>query len=176
MIASCSTFTRTTQKEHCTRIRTAAPIALVAATALAGSLLATAAPATAAAHKGGLHFGAIQYDGPGKDDRTNKSLNAEWVNIHNNSKQKVQLKGYKVKDNTGFTYTFGSYTIGAGKTVKLRTGKGKNVSGTVHWNRGSYVWNNTGDKARLIKPNGKLQASCSWGKSTPKNKGLKNCH
>lgn len=54
------------------------------------------------------------------------------------------------------------HQIGAGKTVKLRTGKGKNVSGTVHWNRGSYVWNNTGDAARLIKPNGKLQDSCSW--------------
>ncbi|MEV6473141.1 lamin tail domain-containing protein [Streptomyces sp. NPDC051657] len=158
------------------RIRTAAPIGLAAATALAGSLLATAAPATAAAHQGGLHFGTVQYDGPGKDNRTKKSLNAEWVNIHNNGKKKVQLKGFKVKDNTGYTYTFGSYTIGAGKTVKLRTGKGKNVSGTVHWNRGSYVWNNTGDKARLIKPNGKLQDSCSWKKSTKANKGVKNCH
>ncbi|NEE61197.1 lamin tail domain-containing protein, partial [Streptomyces sp. SID8455] len=100
----------------------------------------------------------------------------EWVNIHNNGKKKVQLKGFTVKDNTGYTYTFDSYTIGAGKTVKVRTGKGKNVSGTVHWNRGSYVWNNTGDKARLIKPNGKLQDSCSWKKSTSANKGIKNCH
>ncbi|CAM5438305.1 hypothetical protein SMICM304S_09751 [Streptomyces microflavus] len=100
------------------RIRTAAPIALAAATAMAGSLLATAAPASAAAHQGGLHFGTIQYDGPGKDDRSKKSLNAEWVNIHNNGKKKVQLKGFTVKDNTGYTYTFGSYTIGAGKTVK----------------------------------------------------------
>ncbi|NEE06650.1 lamin tail domain-containing protein, partial [Streptomyces sp. SID7499] len=66
------------------RIRTATPIALAAATALAGSLLATAAPASAAAHQGGLHFGFVQYDGPGKDNRSTKSLNAEWVNIHNN--------------------------------------------------------------------------------------------
>lgn len=35
------------------------------------------------------------------------------------------------------------------------------------------MWNNTGDKARLIKPNGKLQDSCSWTKA---GKGTKNCH
>ncbi|MES9505334.1 lamin tail domain-containing protein [Streptomyces sp. NPDC000609] len=154
------------------RIRTAAPLALAATTALAGSLLVVA-PASAAAHQGGLHLGKIQYDSPGKDTRSNASLNAEWVDIHNNGKSKLQLKGYKLKDNTGYTYTFGSHTIGAGKTVKVHTGRGKNTSSNVYWNRGSYVWNNTGDKARLIKPNGKLQDSCSWTKSS---KGTKNCH
>ncbi|MFJ9677193.1 lamin tail domain-containing protein [Streptomyces sp. NPDC101194] len=154
------------------RIPTAAPLALAAATALTGSLLLTA-PASAASHQGGLHLGRIQYDSPGKDTRTNASLNAEWVDIHNNGKSKLQLKGYKLKDDTGYTYTFGSYTVGAGKTVKVHTGKGRNGSGHVYWNRGSYVWNNTGDKARLIKPSGKLQDSCSWTRS---DKGVKNCH
>ncbi|MFJ4960898.1 lamin tail domain-containing protein [Streptomyces sp. NPDC088729] len=157
------------------RIRTAVPIALTAATALAGSLLA-AAPVSAAGHQGGLHLGTVQYDGPGKDDRSKRSLNAEWVDIHNNGRKKLQLKGLKLKDDTGYTYTFGSYTIGAGKTVRVRTGKGGNGSGTVYWNRGSYVWNNTGDKARLIKPGGKLLDSCSWKRSTSANKGVKSCH
>lgn len=154
------------------RIRTAAPLALAAATALVSSLL-VAAPASAASHQGGLHLGKIQYDSPGKDNRSNTSLNAEWVDIHNNGRSKLQLKGYKLKDNNGYTYTFGSYTIAAGKTVKVHTGRGRNASGNVYWNRGSYVWNNTGDKARLIKPNGKLQDSCSWTKAS---KGTKNCH
>ncbi|MFJ6013229.1 lamin tail domain-containing protein [Streptomyces sp. NPDC092952] len=154
------------------RIRSTAPLALAAVTALAGSLL-LAAPASAAKHKGGLHLGKIQYDSPGKDNRSNASLNAEWVDIHNNGKTKLQLKGYKLKDNTGYTYTFGSHTVGAGKTVRVHTGKGKNTSGHVYWNRGSYVWNNTGDKARLIKPSAKLLDSCSWTKA---NKGTKNCH
>ncbi|MFJ2894848.1 lamin tail domain-containing protein [Streptomyces sp. NPDC087218] len=154
------------------RIRVAAPLALAAATALAGPLFVTA-PASAAPHQAGLHLGKIQYDSPGKDNRSNTSLNAEWVDIHNNGRSKLQLKGYKLKDDTGYTYTFGSYTIGAGKTVKVHTGRGKNASGHVYWNRGSYVWNNTGDKARLIKPNGKLQDSCSWTRSS---KGTKNCH
>ncbi|MEV7405069.1 lamin tail domain-containing protein [Streptomyces sp. NPDC091267] len=154
------------------RIRTAAPLALAAATALAGSLL-VAAPASAATHQSGVHLGKIQFDSPGKDTRSNASLNAEWVEIHNNTKAKVQLKGYKLKDNTGYTYTFPSYNISAGKTVKVHTGSARISSGHVYWNRGSYVWNNTGDKARLIKPNGTQLDSCSWTKSST---GTKNCH
>ncbi|MGX1482904.1 hypothetical protein RKD45_001980 [Streptomyces griseus] len=153
------------------RIRTAAPLALAAATALAGSLLASA-PASAASHQGGLHLGKIQYDSPGKDTRTNTSLNAEYVDIHNNGKAKLQLKGYKLKDGTGYAYTFPSFTVAAGKTVRVHTGKGKNSGTHVYWNRGSYVWNNTGDKARLIKPSGTLRDSCSWGKGN----GVKVCH
>ncbi|MEU0128773.1 MULTISPECIES: lamin tail domain-containing protein [unclassified Streptomyces] len=153
------------------RIRTAAPLALAAATALAGSLLATA-PASAASHQGGLHLGKIQYDSPGKDTRTNTSLNAEYVDIHNNGKSKLALKGYKLKDDTGYTYTFPAYTLGAGKTVRVHTGKGGNGGSHVYWNRGSYVWNNTGDKARLFKPGGTLLDSCSW----PKGSGVKVCH
>ncbi|MEV5156866.1 lamin tail domain-containing protein [Streptomyces sp. NPDC053728] len=152
-------------------IRTAAPLALAAATALAGSLLATA-PASAASHQGGLHLGKIQYDSPGKDTRTNTSLVAEYVDIHNNGKSALQLKGYKLKDNTGYTYTFPSFTVAAGKTVRVHTGKGRNSGAHVYGNRGSYVWNNTGDKARLVKPSGTLLDSCSWGKGT----GVKVCH
>ncbi|MFI7386706.1 lamin tail domain-containing protein [Streptomyces sp. NPDC049813] len=153
------------------RIRSAAPAALVAA-ALAGPLLAVA-PASAAAHQSGLHLGYIQYDSPGSDNRSNGSLNGEWVNIHNNSRSAVQLKGYKLKDNTGYTYTFGSYKIGAGKTVKVRTGKGANAAGVRYWGRGSYVWNNTGDKARLIKPSGAQLDSCSWSRL---GSGGVSCH
>ncbi|MFJ2769949.1 lamin tail domain-containing protein [Streptomyces sp. NPDC087300] len=155
------------------RIRTAAPAVLAAATLSVSLLAASPASAAAARHQGGLHLGYIQYDSPGRDTRSNSSLNAEWVNIHNSSRSAVQLKGYKLKDNTGYTYTFGSYKIGAGKTVKVRTGKGSNASGVRYWGRGSYVWNNTGDKARLLKPSGSLQDSCSWKRSDP---GHKSCH
>ncbi|MEV0123558.1 lamin tail domain-containing protein [Streptomyces sp. NPDC050703] len=153
------------------RIRTAAP-AVLTVTALSAALLA-ASPASAAGHQGGLHLGYIQYDSPGRDTRSNASLNAEWVNIHNNTRSPIQLKGYKLKDNTGYTYTFGSYKIGAGKTVKVRTGKGTNASGVRYWGRGSYVWNNTGDKARLVRPSGSLQDSCSWSRT---GSGHVSCH
>ncbi|MBW5426249.1 lamin tail domain-containing protein [Streptomyces sp. BG9H] len=155
------------------RIRTMAPAAL-AATALAVSLLA-ASPASAATarHQGGLHLGTIQYDSPGRDTRSNSSLNAEWVNIHNSTRSAIQLKGYQLKDDTGYTYTFGSYNIGAGKTVKVRTGKGTNASGVRYWGQSNYVWNNTSDKARLLKPSGSLQDSCAWSRG---DGGVKSCH
>ncbi|GHC66623.1 hypothetical protein GCM10010349_39400 [Streptomyces flavofungini] len=163
--------TGTSHTEHKLRIRSMAT-AVLAATAVAAPLL-VAAPASAAAHQGGLHLGFIQYDSPGRDTGSNSSLNAEWVNIHNNTRSAIQLKGYKLKDNTGYTYTFGSYKIGAGKTVKVRTGKGTNASGVRYWGRGSYVWNNTSDKARLLKPSGAHRDSCSW---TTRDHGTKNCH
>ncbi|GGO44830.1 MULTISPECIES: lamin tail domain-containing protein [Streptomyces] len=146
--------------------------AVLAATAVAAPLL-VASPATAAAHQGGLHLGFIQYDSPGRDTGSNSSLNGEWVNVHNNTRGAIQLKGYKLKDNTGYTYTFGSYKIGAGKTVKVRTGKGSNGAGYVFWGRAAYVWNNTSDKARLIKPSGSQLDSCSW---TTRDNGTRNCH
>ncbi|WSJ91120.1 lamin tail domain-containing protein [Streptomyces sp. NBC_01304] len=124
---------------------------------------ASAAPAAAPLHQSGLHLGYIHYDSRGSDTGSNSSLNDEWVNIHNSGSSAVQLKGYKLKDNTGYTYTFGSYRIGAGKTVKVRTGVGTNASGVVYWDRGWYVWNNTGDKARLIRPTGTQRDSCTWG-------------
>ncbi|MFE9660182.1 lamin tail domain-containing protein [Streptomyces sp. NPDC005955] len=153
------------------RIRSVIPV--VAALALAAPLLA-ATPAAAAPHQGGLHLGTIQYDSPGSDRPTTRSkLNAEWVNIHNSSRSAIQLKGYKLKDDTGYTYTFGSYKIGAGKTVKVRTGKGTNASGVRYWGRGNYVWNNDGDRARLLKPNGSRLDSCSWNRI---GSGTVSCH
>ncbi|MDG4863793.1 lamin tail domain-containing protein [Streptomyces sp. T-3] len=145
---------------------------VAAATALATGLAISPATSAETRHQSGLHLGYIQYDSPGSDTGSNSSLNAEWVNIHNSNSSSVQLKGYKLKDNTGYTYTFGSYRIGAGKTVKVRTGKGTNAPGVVYWGRAAYVWNNTGDKARLVKPTGTLRDSCSWGDGD----GTISCH
>ncbi|MGP4004699.1 lamin tail domain-containing protein [Streptomyces sp. 8N706] len=154
------------------RIRTAVPAALAAAVLLGTGATATAAT-TAASHQSGLHLGFIQYNSPGSDDRSNRSLNAEWVNIHNNTGSSIQLRGYVLKDDTGYRYTFPSYRIGAGKTVKVHTGKGSQSAGHVYWGRGAYVWNNTSDKARLYKPNGDLRDSCAW---TTRDNGTKQCH
>ncbi|MEU2558223.1 lamin tail domain-containing protein [Streptomyces longispororuber] len=154
------------------RIRSAAT-AVLAATAVTAPLLAAAPASAAPRHQGGLHIGYVQYDSPGRDSSSRTSVNGEWVNIHNNSRSAIQLKGYKLKDNTGYTYTFGSYRIGAGKTVKVRTGKGTNASGVRYWGRSWHVWNNTSDKARLIRPNGSQLDSCAW---TTRDRGTKNCH
>jgi len=147
-------------------------LALLCAAVVAFTIVSI--PATAnAAHQKGLHIGLVQFDSPGKDTGSNTSLNAEWVNIHNATSKPIQLKGYQVKDKAGHVYTFPSYTVGAGKNVKLHTGKGTNGKGHVYWGRAAYVWNNTGDTATLLSPSGAKKDSCSWKKTA---NGKKNCH
>ena len=59
------------------------------------------------------------------------------------------LNGWTVRDAANHVYTFGTFSLGAGKSVVLRTGKGTNTSTTRYWGLGWHVWNNTGDTAYL---------------------------
>lgn len=141
------------------RTRTVACAAVVAA---AASVALMPAQAQAA---GSIHLYKIYYDSPGSDTRSNSSLNGEYVQVKNSHSYSVQLKGYTVRDATGYTYTFPSYRISAGKTVKIHTGRGTQSPGNVYWGRGSYVWNNTSDKATLRNSSGTWLDSCSYNSS-----------
>lgn len=132
--------------------------AVVATAATVGVL---AAPAEAAS---AVQIYRVYYDSPGSDNRSNSSLNGEWVQLFNTSKTSRQLKGYKLRDKTGYTYTFGSFTLGGRKSVYVHTGKGTNSAAHRYWGRAAYVWNNTGDAAYLRYPNGSAADSCSWGR------------
>ncbi|MFI7541021.1 lamin tail domain-containing protein [Actinoplanes sp. NPDC049599] len=135
-------------------------ILAAAVVALAGTL-AAGSPASAATPS--LRFHGAQYDSPGKDTRSNKSLNAEWISLVNSGSTKVNLKGYTIRDASNHVYTFGSTTIAAnGGRVWVHTGKGSNTTKNVYWGSGNYVWNNTGDTARLRNAAGKALDSCSW--------------
>ncbi|MFF8831881.1 lamin tail domain-containing protein [Streptomyces sp. NPDC015131] len=142
------------------KVRFAASAAVVA-TALAGGLL-TAAPAAQAA--GGVSIYRVSYNSPGTDNRSNASLNGEWVQLYNSSTSAISLSNWKLKDRAGWTYTF-SGTIGAKSYVKVHTGRGTNTAGYRYWGRAAYVWNNDGDTAYLSKASGALADSCSWGAS-----------
>ncbi|BCJ39544.1 hypothetical protein GCM10010168_62080 [Actinoplanes ianthinogenes] len=128
------------------------------AIALGGSLVA-AAPAQAAPS---LRFSYAQYDSPGSDTRSNKSLNAEWISLVNTGTTAVSLKGWQIVDKSR-TYTFGNVTIaGKGGKVTLHTGKGTNTKTHLYWGSGNYVWNNTGDTATLRTKAGKTHDTCTW--------------
>ena len=68
-----------------------------------------------------------------------------------------------------FIYTFGTFTLKAGKTVTLRTGRGKNTTTTLYWGRSggtyAYIWNQTSDTAYLRNAAGKLIDTCSYNSS-----------
>ncbi|MFC5264508.1 hypothetical protein ACFPJ1_20550 [Kribbella qitaiheensis] len=46
-------------------------------------------------------------------------------------------------------------------TAVIHTGKGRNTTIHLYWNQGSYIWNNTGDTARLQTPANKVVDTCA---------------
>ncbi|WP_301175535.1 lamin tail domain-containing protein [Actinomadura geliboluensis] len=132
---------------------------LATAVAAVTALGVMAVPAEAAS---AVQIYRVYFDSPGKDTRSNTSLNGEWVQLFNTSKTSRQLKGMRLRDRTGYTYTFGSFTLKGRKSVYVHTGKGSNSAAHRYWGRKSYVWNNTGDTAYLLYSNGKRADSCSW--------------
>ncbi|WP_239143751.1 lamin tail domain-containing protein [Actinoplanes philippinensis] len=131
----------------------------------------TTPPSTPVA--GSVQFTRIAYNAPGVDNRTNKSINGEYAKLTNRSRKSVNLKGWTVRDAAGNLYRFtGTYTLGAGKSVIVRTGKGTNTTATRYWGKSYHVWNNSGDTATLRTDTGKYIDSCKWTKA---GKGYTTC-
>ena len=136
-------------------------LAMAASALLVATLVqATAGPAEAVSP---TRFSGVQYDSPGDDTGSNRSLNAEWVRITNHSSHARVMTGWKLRDITGFVYVFPSFTLGAGRSVKVHTGSGTNSRTDLYWRLNGYVWNNTGDKATLKDRHGVVIDTCSWG-------------
>lgn len=146
------------------RIRAALP-ALAGAALLTGTLLST--PAEAA---GGVIIHHVWFDSPGSDTGSNTSLNGEWVQIKNTSGSAVSLQGWILKDASNHKYVFPNVKIGAGKYMKIHTGKGTDTASNKYQGRRAYVWNNTSDTATLTKASGTKVDSCSWTTRDPSDK------
>ena len=144
-------------------MRRTVSILAAAAVAFAGSL-ALGAPASAATPS--LRFHGAQYDSPGKDTRSNASLNAEYVRLTNKTRKTVNLKGWTIRDVAGTVYTVRTdQKLAAGATAYVHSGKGTNGRPDAkhrYWNRTNYVWNNSGDTAYLRSPSGKSIDTCKW--------------
>lgn len=125
----------------------------------------TTSPTTAAAPKvGDVKFTLVQYNAPGVDTASNKSLNGEYFRITNKTKKTINLRYWTVKDRAGNTYKFSTFYLAAGRSVTVATGKGTNgtPSGWRYWGRTWHVLNNTGDAVYLRTGSGKTIDSCSW--------------
>ena len=110
-----------------------------------------------------VRISKIQFDPPGDDDATTSSLNKEYVQVHNYGAKAWTLTGWSVRDVTGYKFAFPSdFTIQPGDTVTLHTGPGKNRPLHLYWGQGSYIWNNTGDKATFKNSAGKVVDTCSY--------------
>ncbi|WP_370418938.1 lamin tail domain-containing protein [Streptomyces sp. QH1-20] len=135
-------------------------VRLTAAAITGGALLAvTVMPSSAATPVAA--FGAIQYDSPGKDTRSNASRNAEWVTVVNKTGRTLDLRGWTLSDAERHRYTL-KVKLGAYKSVKVHTGSGRDSAADVYWGSGNYIWNNTKDTATLKDAHGRTVATKSW--------------
>jgi phosphatidylserine/phosphatidylglycerophosphate/cardiolipin synthase-like enzyme len=74
---------------------------------------------------------------------------SEYVVIANRSGAAVEMSGWTLSDLAGNTFSFPSFTLASGATVKVWTKSGTNDSANLYWGRTQAVWNNTGDTAIL---------------------------
>ncbi|MFI9642911.1 lamin tail domain-containing protein [Micromonospora sp. NPDC051925] len=131
------------------------------AVAIGGSLT-VAAPAQAAA--AAVEITKVYYNSPGTDNRSNTSLNAEYVKLTNRRSSTLNLKSWTLRDKSNHVYKFsGDFRLAKGASVYVHTGKGTNTSTHRYWGSGNYIWNNTGDTAYLRNSAGTGIDSCKWG-------------
>jgi Lamin Tail Domain len=136
--------------------RTIAAIVLLLGTiTMLGSTAAQAATSPVVIHE-------IYYNSPGKDTGSNASLNAEWVQLHNNSGRPVTLTRWTLRDTAGHVFTFGTYRLLAHASVKIHTGKGSSTRANRYWGHSWYIWNNNGDRATLKNASGTVIVRCSY--------------
>lgn len=128
-----------------------------------------AGPADAA---GSLKVSRVYYNSPGVDDRSNTSLNAEYVNVQNISTSTQVVTGWTLRDVAGHVYTFPATSIPAGQTVTVHTGKGANTGNQRFWQSAAYIWNNDTDTAYLRNSAGAAISTCSYNSTAA---SYKNC-
>lgn len=141
------------------------------------SLLVSASLLNAASAHAGMSLKTLAFDPAGKDDGTNRSLTHEWIYLINDGSNGVQMRGWRIVDRgRDHVYRFGSLFLNPGDTVKLHSGRGsdgapvceqgepcpKHAHYDFYWKLDNYVWNNGGDRARLIRPNGNIVDACTY--------------
>lgn len=92
-------------------------------------------------------------------------LNEEWVRIVNRGDSPVDLTGWSVRDESAsnrFDFPDG-FVLAESASVTIRSGCGQPTSTDLYWcSTRSAVWNNSGDTAFIIDPNGNIHSSSSY--------------
>lgn len=97
----------------------------------------------------------IQADAPGDDGQ---NPNGEWVRFTNEASSPLDLSGWEIADESAsHRYRFDQFVLGAGASVTLFTGCGRDTATERYWcNEGSAVWNNSGDTVFVKDPLGNI--------------------
>ncbi|MER7540977.1 lamin tail domain-containing protein [Streptomyces sp. NPDC097704] len=122
----------------------------------------------ASAHDGDRHrtpkveISAVQADSPGRDTRSNRSLNAEWVEITNTGRHAVDLDGWTLKGEDGHRYRFNDVRLAGRSTIRIHTGEGRDTRTDLYQDRRDYIWDNHSDTATLRDDRGRIVDTESW--------------
>ncbi|KUM96195.1 hypothetical protein AQI95_42710 [Streptomyces yokosukanensis] len=136
------------------------------AAVVVGAVALPAAAVQQPAHpaRASVYISKVQYDSPGRDNRSPRSLNAEWVDVTNSTRKTVNLDRWTLKDDAGHTYTFRHVRLAGRATVRVHTGIGRDTRTDLYQDRRTYVWNNNGDTATLRTDRGRVDDRVSWGR------------
>ncbi|MFF3323083.1 lamin tail domain-containing protein [Streptomyces sp. NPDC002889] len=147
----------------------------IAATALAAGAVLSAVALPASAHDNDrnrdrprehsrVEISDVQANSPGHDNGTNRSLNAEWVEITNNSRRSVDLDGWTLRNSDGNRYRFDDVRLPGRATIRIHTGHGRDTRTDLFQDRHTYVWDNRSDTATLRNAHGRTIDTESWGR------------
>ena len=136
-------------------------------------MLTTVAVGDSAAATPPVRITKVLYDPAGTDTRTNAHLNLEYVVITNSSTKTQTLTRWTLRDAQNHVFTFPAFTLAAGKSVTVHTGKGTATAAHRFYNSGNYIWNNTGDTAVLKNAAGATVSTCAW--KTHAANGTRTC-
>ncbi|MFE6848756.1 lamin tail domain-containing protein [Streptomyces sp. NPDC057686] len=142
----------------------------IAATVLAAGAVVGAAALPAAAQDGHhqqrprVEISRVQADSPGRDDRSNRSLNDEWAEITNTTRDAVNLRGWTLRDVDGNRYRVDNVRINGRATIRIHTGNGHDTRTDLFQNSRDYVWDNRSDTATLRDDRGRTVDTESWGR------------
>jgi hypothetical protein len=75
----------------------------------------------------------VYYDSPGSDRGGNTLLNSEYVVLKNTTTKAIAMESWILRDKTGYKYRFPKFTLKPGKTVTVRSGKGRDTTTTLYW-------------------------------------------
>ncbi|WP_327135327.1 lamin tail domain-containing protein [Streptomyces sp. NBC_01343] len=144
-------------------------VSRIAATLLAAGAIVSAAALPAAAQDGHhqrprVEISRVQADSPGRDDHSNRSLNNEWVEITNTTRDAINLRGWTLRDSDGNRYRFDNIRINGRATLRIHTGTGHNTRTDLFQNSREYIWGNQGDTATLRDDRGRTVDTESWGR------------
>ena len=97
------------------------------------------------------------------------STNDEVVVIVNQSDSTISLDGWTLTaQNSGDIYTFSSFSLQAGRFVRLHSGDGSDDSNDLYWT-GSDHWTSNIDTAELDDDEGANVHACSFNSSSSLN-------